>query len=102
MLELVAMISYGRALIVTITNDLRGECVMRYYTITYPSNAPVGYSIPVFEVLSEDEIYDTYFVYQALKYLTHPSLGYIPSKEEVLDYFIVAHWTCGLICGRGL
>jgi hypothetical protein len=70
---------------------------MRYYQIAYPSNDPVGYDVPVFEVLSEDEIYDTYFVYQALKYLTHPRLGYIPTREEVLDNFVVVHWAWELI-----
>lgn len=63
---------------------------MKYYEIVEPYSETD--STPVFTVLSEQEIIDSYYVISALLFLTHERLGYVPTKEQVIDEFIVVHW----------
>lgn len=63
---------------------------MRYYEIVEPYSAKD--STPVYTILSEQQIIDENYYWMALKYLTHERLGYIPTKEQVIEEFIVVHW----------
>ncbi len=69
---------------------------MKYYEIVEPVDC-INDTTPIYTVLSEEDIIDKYFVYEALMFLTCPRLGYIPAKQQVIDEFIICHWARELI-----
>ncbi len=64
---------------------------MKYYEMVEPLSGTD--TTPVFNILSEDEIVDsTYGDYCCLSYLIHPNLGYLPTREQIIEDWVIVHW----------
>ncbi len=62
---------------------------MKYYEMVQPVSGKD--STPEYYILSEEEIVNSeYGNYCCLMFLTR--LGYLPSREHIIDEWIVVHW----------
>ncbi len=61
---------------------------MRYWGIVEPFSGED--TTPVYSILSEQEIIEEVFDFEAIQFLVY--LGYIPTLSQVVDEWIIVNW----------